>query len=256
VSPYLQTQRQLRDEIHRARRDGVVEACLAAERKARLPRGLLVAIASRETHCRNIAGDGGHGRGVFQIDDRFHADWLRRHRAGSPGAVPSVEDGAAYAAQLLAANLAYGRSKGLDGDRLLTFAVAAYNAGAGGAWQALKQTGNPDSGTANRNYGADVVERMRLITRWVGVEDAGKPGSRPTLRRGDAGPAVLELKRLLRAWFVKYEPVGMPALRLTASYAPALVAAVERFQDLVGVEVDGVCGPDTWAALDDTLLLH
>ena len=28
---------------------------------------------------KNIPGDGGHGRGVFQIDDRCHPDWLAKH---------------------------------------------------------------------------------------------------------------------------------------------------------------------------------
>src|SRR5215218_1136782 len=110
MSPYQQSARDLRDELERARREGIVEACLAAEQRAGLPRGLLVAIASRESHCRNVAGGSGHGRGVFQIDDRYHGDWLTRHGAAAPGAVPSVEAGAGYAAELLAANLAYGRS--------------------------------------------------------------------------------------------------------------------------------------------------
>ena len=253
MSPYLQTARQLKDEIDRAQRDGIVEACLAAEAKAGLPRGLLLAVASRETHCRNVAGDGGHGRGVFQIDDRFHGDWLRRHGAAKPGEVPSVEDGADYAAQLLSGNLAYGRSKGLSGRPLLKFAVAAYNAGAGGAWKAVQQTGDPDSGTANHNYGADVLDRLRLLEGWI---EGGAPAARPTLRRGDVGPSVLELKRKLRAWFVEHEPVGMPEFRMNTSYGPAVVTAVEVFQRLNRLDVDGVCGPDTWAVLDQEEQLH
>ena len=145
----------------------MVAACLAAEVRAGLPQGLLLAVASRETHCRNIVGDGGHGRGVFQIDDRFHGDWLRAHGAGAPGAVPSVEDGAAYAAELLAANLAFGRRKGLKGARLFRFAAAAYNAGAGGAWRGVEESGDPDARTAHGNYGADVLERRRLIRGWL-----------------------------------------------------------------------------------------
>ena len=33
---------------------------------------------------RNITGDGGHGRGVFQIDDRYHPDCLSKHGAPPP----------------------------------------------------------------------------------------------------------------------------------------------------------------------------
>jgi peptidoglycan hydrolase-like protein with peptidoglycan-binding domain len=250
MSPYLQTARQLQDEIQRARRDGIVDTCLAAERQAGLPRGLLVAVASRETHCQNVAGDGGHGRGVFQIDDRFHGDWLRQHDAGAPGAVPSVEDGAAYAAQLLSSNVAYGRSKGLDGQALLKFAAAAYNAGAGGAWKAVQQSGDPDAGTANHNYGADVLDRMGLISGWLGAVDKGQPGERPMLRSGDVGPAVLELKRKLRAWFAEHQPAAIPEFKMNTSYGPALGTAVEMFQRLNSLEIDGVTGPNTWAALD------
>jgi peptidoglycan hydrolase-like protein with peptidoglycan-binding domain len=256
MSPYLQTARELQDEIKRARNEGIVEACLAAEQKAGLPRGLLVAIASRETHCRNIVGDGGHGRGVFQIDDRFHGDWLRRVGAAAAGAVPPVEDSAEYAAKLLSANLAYGRSKGLDGEALLKFTCAAYNAGAGGAWKAFQETGDPDSGTANHNYGADVLDRLRLISGAVGRVGPGEPGQRPTLRSDDVGPAVLELKRKLRAWFVANEPVGMPEFRMNTSFGPALVTAVEVFQRVNALDVDGVCGPKTWAALDGALPMH
>jgi hypothetical protein len=254
MSPYQQSATSLRDEIERAQRDGIVEACLRAEKRAGLPRGFLVAIASRETHMRNIAGDGGHGRGVFQIDDRFHGDWLRRHGAGGPGAVPSVEDGAEYAAQLLSANLAYGRSKGLSGRRLLKFAAAAYNAGAGGAWKAFQLTGDPDSGTTNRNYGTDILDRLRIVETHLDGEPL--PPERPLLRLGDVGPAVLELKRALRDWLAANDAVAAPTFRMNTSFGPALKTAVEAFQQANGLEVDGVVGPDTWGLLEPVGELH
>src|SRR5438309_11296947 len=37
-----------------------------------LPPGMLYAVGSRETNLRNVVGDGGHGHGVFQLDDRSH----------------------------------------------------------------------------------------------------------------------------------------------------------------------------------------
>lgn len=248
MSPSQQVAKQLREEIRRAERDGVVAACLAAERQAGLPRGLLVAIASRETNMRNIAGDKGHGRGVFQIDDRFHGDWLRRHGAAGAGAVPSVEDGAEYAAGLLAANFAFGRSKGLSGRRLLKFAVAAYNAGAGGAWKAVQLTGDPDSGTTGRNYGADVLDRLRVVENEL--DGTPLPPERPVLDLGDVGPDVLELKRRLRAWAKANAAVVLPEFRLNTSFGPALKTAVEVFQRANGLEVDGVVGPDTWGVLE------
>jgi peptidoglycan hydrolase-like protein with peptidoglycan-binding domain len=241
------TAAQLQSELTRARADGLVDACLAAERTARLPRGLLVAVASRETNCRNIVGDGGHGRGLFQIDDRFHGDWLREHGAAAPGAVPSVSDAAAYAAQLLAANYAFGRARGLRGAKLLKFAVSAYNAGAGGAWRALRATGDPDTGTTGGDYGADVLARMRALRRLLG-SDGGR--ARPVLRRGDVGRDVLELKRKVRAWFEANHAAGMPSFTVNRSYGPAFASAVEVFQRLNGLDVDGIAGPQVWGALE------
>ena len=252
--PYQQSASSLREEIDRAQREGLVEACIAAEAKAGLPRGLLLAVASRETHCRNIAGDGGHGRGVFQIDDRYHADWLRRNGAGAPGAVPPVAAAADYAAQLLAANFAYGRSKGLSGQRLLKFAAAAYNAGAGGAWKALQLTGDPDSNTTGRNYGADILDRLRIVAGHL--EGAPVPPERPVLRLGDVGPAVLDLKRALRDWLAANDGVAAPSFRMNTSFGPALKTAVEAFQRANALEVDGVVGPDTWGVLEGAEQLH
>ena len=44
----------------------------AWETAARLPRGLLLAVGSRETNLTNETGDDGHGHGVWQLDDRSH----------------------------------------------------------------------------------------------------------------------------------------------------------------------------------------
>ena len=50
--------------------------------------GLLLAIASRETNCRDIVGDGGLGRGVFQIDDRARTPTSSPQNAGPDGIPP------------------------------------------------------------------------------------------------------------------------------------------------------------------------
>ena len=245
---------QLRDELERARRDGIVEACLLAETRAGLPRGLLVAIASRETELRNVVGDEGHCRGVFQIDDREHDDWLRRNGAAAPGAVPAVEDAAAFAADVMAANFAYGRAKGLSGRRLLKFAAAAFDAGPVGAWKALQITGDPDSGTTGRNYGADVLDRLRAVES--ALDEGWSPTRRPLLRLGDLGPDVLELKRDLREWFAEHRTAVRPSYRMSTSFGPSLKTAVEAFQRANGLEVDGVAGPSTWEVLDGVGRLH
>lgn len=61
------------------------------------------------------------------------------------------------------------------------------------------------------------------------------------LRKGSSGQAVIELQDLLcRHGF---------ALRGTGIFADATDAAVRKFQSDHGLEVDGIAGPDTFAAL-------
>jgi len=93
----------------------------AAAARHNLDPRLLAAVAAQETggpgsdSGRNVVGDGGHGHGVFQIDDRSHAF------AGTPAAMDPAQN-ADYAAGLLASNL--GRYGGN-----VHAALSAYNTG-------------------------------------------------------------------------------------------------------------------------------
>src|ERR687885_333162 len=101
-----ETPKQLKGELDGARHDGLAKACLDAEAAHGLPHGLLLAVASRETNCRNVIGDGGHGRGVFQIDDPPPGECPPHPpRGGSP----PIPDAAAYAASILASGLRTGK---------------------------------------------------------------------------------------------------------------------------------------------------
>jgi len=64
---------QLAEQVSRARARGWTPVMRKAEKRYKLPAALLLALASRETDMNDIVGDKGHGRGLFQIDDRFHA---------------------------------------------------------------------------------------------------------------------------------------------------------------------------------------
>lgn len=92
-----------------------------AARVHRLNPKLLAAVAAQETggpgsrSGRNIVGDGGHGHGIFQIDDRYHA-FARTAEAMDPA------KNADYAATLLS-----GLLKRFGGD--VHAALSAYNAG-------------------------------------------------------------------------------------------------------------------------------
>lgn len=116
---------------------------------------LLLAIASRETGIKNIKGDGGHGRGIMQVDDRFHDKFLNANKEGLDPKT-NIE----YAASLL--------SDYLDMfDRDLVKGVAAYNCGPGNVRKALKQGLKADTYTTNMNYGEDVLKRMKIFEELI-----------------------------------------------------------------------------------------
>lgn len=94
----------------------------AAARRHGLDPELLAAVAAQETGGpgsnagANIVGDGGHGRGLFQIDDRWH-------RFATTAAAMDPVKNAEYAAGMLAGLLRqYGGN--------IHQALSAYNAGA------------------------------------------------------------------------------------------------------------------------------
>ncbi len=106
-----------------------------------LPRGLLLAVGSRETNLVNELGDGGHGHGVWQLDDRSHV---------IPDPFP-VETQADVAAGMLASYL---QAQGGNVDR----AACIYN------------SGQPvDEFTTGGDYGSDVYQRMQAIQKMFPV---------------------------------------------------------------------------------------
>jgi hypothetical protein len=155
---------EVREQFDRARSIGLVDLCRKAERRHHLPRFLLLAVASRETNCRDVVGDGGHGRGVFQIDDRFHGEWLAEHGAVSEGTVPALPAAADYAARMLATALALAEDHELGGRGAAKFAAAAYNAGIEGAIEGLR-AGDADARTTGHDYGSDVIWRMQAFRK-------------------------------------------------------------------------------------------
>lgn len=106
----------------------------AAAERYRVDPVLLAAVAAQETggpdtdSGRNVLGDGGHGHGLFQIDDRYHA-FARSSRAMDPQA------NADYAAGMIADLL---RRYGGDARK----ALSAYNAGDPNARGTITQWGN------------------------------------------------------------------------------------------------------------------
>lgn len=85
-----------------------------------------------------------------------------------------------------------------------------------------------------------------IVYAWVkaGMPAATGGTTTPTsLRRGDTGPAVEELQRLLNATGATLDVDG--------SFGPATEAAVKTFQSSIPILVDGIAGPQTIAALKE-----
>jgi hypothetical protein len=232
-------------EFEAAAATGILDVCLAAEREARLPEGLLLAISSRETGCRDVVGADGHRRGAFGIDDRRDAEWLSGKGVIEPGARPALEDAARYAAGVLVANLAFGRASGVYEGDLLRFALSAYAAGTVAALEGYR-LGDLDSSTPGGDYGIDVLRRLATVEHWLAWR--GRAASRPTLEPGARGETVVGVKRLLRGWYAsRGEP---PPRRMRGPvYGSGAVDAVREFQRANALTVDGIVGPETWRAL-------
>ncbi len=78
-----------------------------------------------------------------------------------------------------------------------------------------------------------------LLPRGPGEAEAA---ARPTLRRGASGDAVREVQQRLRDW-------GYYEGAVDGKFGSQTEQAVRFFQSRNGLTVDGVVGPQTWAAL-------
>ncbi|PTL76870.1 peptidoglycan-binding protein [Vitiosangium sp. GDMCC 1.1324] len=218
----------------------------AAAKKYNLDPAMIYAVMSRETGGRNIKGDGGHGRGLMQIDDRSWGSWLNSHHGGMDPASNIMKG-----AEILRSNLDFfkGNTKA---------ALAAYNAGPGNVQKALRNGRDPDSVTTGHDYGKDVLSRMKQFAgaSTGGTQGTDKPSSKPTtstgskpsatlnglLKEGSRGAQVLDAQKELKA-------AGFNPGPLDGIFGPKTEAAVKAFQKSHGLVQDGIIGPKTWSAL-------
>lgn len=154
------TKAQLKREIDRARANGLYAHLQIAASMSDLPLAFVLAIASRETDIVNRSGDGGHGRGVMQVDDRYH------HIARVTDFKAHPEILIRYGCRMLADNIVWARRfrPGFKPEQHLKMAAAAYNCGRGGVIKAMA-SGDCDSRTTGKDYGADVLQRMALCEK-------------------------------------------------------------------------------------------
>lgn len=136
-----------------------------AARKHGLNPELLAAVAAQETGGpgsnagHNIVGDGGHGRGVFQIDDRWH-DFAKTPEAMDP------QDNADYAAGMIS-----GLLKRYGGN--VHEALSAYNSGDPDATGTRTKWGDG----RNLGYADSVIEHYRRLTGTSGAPPSETPGT-------------------------------------------------------------------------------
>lgn len=134
---------------------------------------LIVAVMERESHSGEAltppgpsgTGDGGHGRGLMQLDDRTKGGKLH-------GAV--IADGrwtdpywnlTAAVVDHLKPDQAFFVAKGLTGDAQLRATIASYNAGPGAVWSRIQAGQDPDAATTGGDYSADVLSRLASISQ-------------------------------------------------------------------------------------------
>lgn len=191
-----------------------------AEAARGLPSMLLFAVGSRETNLTNEVGDFGHGHGVWQLDDRFHAP-----PGGSwPGFDANVEVQCATAAAMLQGMLT---TTGGNVEE----AAAIYNSG---------QPGEP--GTTHGDYGIDVLERMQFLQR-LSSGHVVQPNTPPWFHRDLS----------LASPFMAGDDVQMVQKKTGADpdgvFGPVTQAHVISFQSQHGLPADGIVGPVTASVL-------
>lgn len=152
------TKGQLNRQLQGAIAAGLAPMLADSANRHALPFSFVLAVASRETGIRNIAGDGGHGRGVMQIDDRYHAiardtNFLRDPEALIDYGCKMLKENRKWAAEMWPT---------YTSQQHLKIAASAYNAGRAGARSGVRR-GNCDLNTTGHDYGKDVIARAILF---------------------------------------------------------------------------------------------
>lgn len=167
---------------------------IAAEGAADLISGaLLLSLGLRESFLRNVENPSKTDNGVVQITTLWHADWLKDqpgcpagdlsqpstpaewrvasggHSAFEPDYVPRFTPAVLYAHDMLKHAIAIAPDSltdGLSDTLLIRFAVAAYNAGEGGALKGLRE-GDVDKYTAGGDYSRYVIRHRTKVNHWL-----------------------------------------------------------------------------------------
>lgn len=121
--------------------------------------------------------------------------------------------------------------------------------------QLLSQRSSPIPLTGRFDYETEIAVKnfqMRMFLEPDGVVDpptwqalyTGMPASRPSLRRGDCGPAVAALQEVLSI-------DGYYTGAIDGGFGRLTHLAVQRLQADYSLLADGIVSPETWWALSE-----
>lgn len=155
---------------------------------------VILALGMRETWGRNIEGGAQLVNGVWvpetdpmrmdvgwlQISRRYHigdlltmpgvkaGTWgpMTSHNAGEAGYVPTFTHALRFTVREMEFAISYGQANGVPEDKLRRFAIAAHNAGRGGALSGFRE-GNLDKYTAGGDYSAWVMDARKKVGWWL-----------------------------------------------------------------------------------------
>lgn len=141
---------------------------------------LLLALGLRESRLANISNAAKTDKGCFQISVTYHERFLRSepgcpegswqavagHNAAEPEYVPRYTPALNYAIAMLKSATSYAAGIGVPEKDRVRFAVAAYNAGQGGAKRGW-QEGDVDRYTTGKDYSAWVLRHRTIVHRWI-----------------------------------------------------------------------------------------
>lgn len=187
------TQAQISNQIRNVQQLGIMPVFKQVANRYGLSLSLLLALASRETGmgtdsyviANNWTGRDGHGKGIMQVDDRYHI--IAR--------IKPANDHAAFIDY--AARFFSDLKKQLPNQKA---AVAAYNAGVNGVKNAMAKGLDPDAATTGGDYAADVLRRQQMIRKETGFEfNLSKAGLATSIQAllllsGGAGLLIQQLK--------------------------------------------------------------
>lgn len=122
---------------------------------------VIAGIGSRESHWGLAltpptpagTGDGGHGRGLMQIDDRWHIPFIQS------GKWANAADNIIYGCAVLKSSIDLFTKNKITGFLGLQGGIAGYNAGPSRALAGYNEGYGVDYYTTGRNYSKDVLER-------------------------------------------------------------------------------------------------